>query len=199
MPAQADACWAMMPQEPCVYQKGDTIYDSRLAQKALAVIDEGQVRVFHGNVRMNTLGTGDVFGAAALFGEEEPYFSRVVAAQPCRIRLIPQETVAMWMARYPRVAENYVRYLSDKIRFLNRRLATLTAGQTDGKLWQYCVTHRDDAGRVSVPAGLSGLAESLGMGRSSLYRGLDELVLAGKITRHGKDIIVTDEKVGTQV
>ncbi len=185
--------WQQAIAAPRSYGKGETIYDSALAQPSLALVLEGCVRVFHGRVMMNVLCAGDVFGAAALFGGEEPYASRVVADTPCRVAFIPQETVSAWMAAQPRIAENYVRFLSDRIRFLNRRLATLTAGQTDGKLWRFLLAYKGEDGTVHLPGGMTELAERLNMGRSSLYRSLDALTEAGRIARDGKTIRIIQE------
>ncbi len=176
------------------YRKGEVIYDASTARRALAMVLEGTLRVLHGRVAMKELYPGDVFGAAALFGSSEPYPSTVVAETDCRLVFIPQETVSAWMAAVPRVGENYVRFLSDRVRFLNRRLSTLTAGQTDGKLWRYLLAHRNREGVVTLPTGMTGLAETLGMGRSSLYRSLDSLVAAGRIRREGKHIIVLKQE-----
>ncbi len=181
------------PQER-LYEKGETIYDSRLAQRALALVLEGEVRVLHGRVVMNDLHPGDVFGAAALFGEDEPYPSRVVAVSRCRVALFTQATVSALMAADPRIAENYIRFLSGRIRFLNRRLSALTAGQTDGRLWRFLRTHCDAQGRVCLPGGMKELAEALGMGRTSLYRALDGLVADGRIRRNGKEILVLNRE-----
>ena len=93
----------------------------------------------------------------------------------------------------PRIAENYVRFLSDRIRFLNRRLATLTAGQTDGKLWRFLLAYKGEDGTVHLPGGMTELAERLNMGRSSLYRSLDALTEAGRIERDGKTIRIIQE------
>lgn len=172
------------------YRKGEKIYTPNHSKKALAMVLEGHVRVWQGRVPMNDLLTGDVFGVAALFGTDEQYPSTVVAESDCRILYIPQETVVLWMKEVPTVAQNYVGFLSDRIRFLNRRLSTLTAGQADGKLWKYLLAHRDEGGVVTVSEGMSELAERLDMGRSSLYRSLDSLTEMGKIRRERKKIYI---------
>ena len=156
----------------------------------LALVLKGHVRVLQGRVVMNDLLAGDVFGVAALFGSDEEYPSTVEAVTDCAVLFIPQETVVRWMATVPRVAENYVGFLSDRIRFLNLRLSTLTAGQTDGKLWRYLLDHRDEDGVVTVKEGMSELAERLDMGRSSLYRSLDALTELGRIRREKKKIYI---------
>ena len=193
-PEEQARCWKQAAPPERTYEKGTIIYDSTLARRALALVLEGDVRVLHGRVVMNDLHPGDVFGAAALFGADEPYPSQVVALTRCRMAFFEQEAVAALMAAHPRIGENYVRFLSDRIRFLNRRLSALTAGQADGKLWRFLLTHRDADGAVRLAGGMTELAESLDMGRSSLYRSLQALTAAGKIRRQGKTIIVLQQE-----
>jgi len=191
---QVTLCHSLALTQEMTFAKGDVVYDPTTAHRALAYVLEGRLRVLHGKVVMNDLHPGDVFGAAALYGSTEPYPSTVVAETPCRILLIPQETVSRWMAAVPRVGENYVRFLSDRIRFLNRRLSTLTAGPTDDKLWRYLLAHRDEDGVVTLP-GMTELAERLDMGRSSLYRSLDALTDAGRIRRMDKHTVILTMEV----
>ncbi len=188
-------CWSIGTNDERTFKKGAVIYSDEHVERALALVLEGSVRVYHGRVVMNELRAGEVFGAAALFGGEDPYPSTVTAHTACRILFLPQQTVSQWMAAIPRVGENYIRFLSDRIRFLNRRLSTLTAGQTDGKLWRYLLAHCDENDTVHLYGGMTALAESLDMGRSSLYRSMDTLTEAGKIRRHGNQIdIIIKEK-----
>ncbi len=187
---ELELCQRLAQTEEQSYCKGDTIYTPHTAKRALAMILQGHVRVFQGRVPMNDLVEGDVFGAAALFCTNEEFPSTIVAESACRVMYIPQETVVLWMKEVPQVAENYVGFLSDRIRFLNRRLATLTAGQADGKLWRYLLANRDAEGVVYVTDGMTALADRLDMGRSSLYRSLDALVLAGRIRRERKKIYI---------
>ena len=183
-------CYQIATTEEKTFCKGETIYTPNSAKRALALVLGGHVRVWQGRVAMNDLFSGDVFGVAALFGSGEDYPSTVIAETDCRILFISQETVVAWMQAVPQVATNYVRFLSDRIRFLNRRLSTLTAGQADGKLWRYLLAHRNTDGAVVLTDGMTALAERLDMGRSSLYRSLDALTEAGKIRRERKKIII---------
>lgn len=180
---------AMLPERERLYRRGETVYDSALAERALVWVLEGRLRVLHGRVVMNDLRAGDVFGAAALFGGAESYSSVVEAVTDCRLRFIPQETVSTWMRMNPQVGEGYVRFLSGRIRFLNGQLATLTAADADERLWRYLRAHGEPGGEaVHLPGGMTALAEHLGIGRSSLYRSLDALAAAGRIRREGRAI-----------
>ncbi|MBR3779460.1 MAG: Crp/Fnr family transcriptional regulator [Clostridia bacterium] len=187
---EREVCRQLAVTEEQTYGKGEQIYTPMHSRRALAMVLEGHVRVWQGRVPMNDLLPGDVFGVAALFGTDEDYPSTVVAESDCRILYIPQETVVQWMKEVPTVAQNYVGFLSDRIRFLNRRLSTLTAGQTDGKLWRYLLAHRDANGMVTLTDGMGELAERLDMSRSSLYRSLDSLTQMGKIRRQRRTIII---------
>lgn len=187
---EREVCRQLAVTEEQTYGKGEQIYTPMHSRRALAMVLEGHVRVWQGRVPMNDLLPGDVFGVAALFGTDEAYPSTVVAESDCRILYIPQETVVRWMKEVPTVAQNYVGFLSDRIRFLNRRLSTLTAGQTDGKLWRYLLAHRDANGMVTLTDGMGELAERLDMSRSSLYRSLDSLTQMGKIRRQRRTIII---------
>lgn len=192
--AEKTRCWETADCEERTYQEDEVIFDSRRVRPALGLMISGKAQVFHGRVVMNTLAAGDVFGAAALFGPSEEYVSTVRADTDCRVLFLSQDTVSRWMAAVPLVAENYVRFLSDRIRFLNRRLATLTAGQTQGKLWRYLLSKRDAKGCVTVPGGMRELARRLDMSRSSLYRSLDMLTESGRISRQGKTIYIREEE-----
>lgn len=177
------------PREVCL-EPGAVLYDAHHAHQALAFVVEGSLRAMHGRVVMNDFYPGDVLGAAALFGASAAYPSTVVAVTAARVLLLSQKTVSHWMAAVPRVGENYVRFLSDRIRFLNQRLSVLTADHADGRLWKYLLAHRGTDGVVTLSGGMSVLAERLDMGRSSLYRSLDALTDAGYIRREGKKIYI---------
>ena len=116
---ELETCRRLAVTEEKTYSKGDKIYTPQQSQKALAIVLDGHVRVWQGRVPMNDLLSGDVFGVAALFGTDEDYPSTVVAQSDCRVLFIPQETVVTWMREVPTVAQNYVGFLSDRIRFLN--------------------------------------------------------------------------------
>ena len=49
---------------------------------------------------------------------------------------------------------------------------------------------RDGVMQLRLPCSLTDFAEMLGVGRASLYRTLDAMEAEGKITRHGRNIII---------
>lgn len=178
--------------EPVCYPKGALIYDAHAFRHSLGLILSGTVLVrSHEETRnpvvMNRLHSGEIFGAAALFEEvETDYVTQLVAQEPVTVRFITQEQMSSLFLRFPQTAQNYIRFLSGRIRFLNRKLSTLTGGSAVSRLYRYCLSHQDEDGTVPFPKSMTELSRVLNMGRSSLYRALDTLSAEGILVRNGK-------------
>ena len=195
MPAeQLDALLGGLPP-PERFRRGARLYSRRRFRRALGIVLSGTVRVFRDEgggrrVVMNQLGPAGVFGAAALFGDEAEYVTEIEAAEDCVVQFIGQEQMADLMRRDYRIAENYIRFLTGRIRFLNRRIAGFTGGQADERLSAYLLAHRGPDGLVKLPGSMVELAQTLNIARSSLYRSLDALEAAGKIRREGRKVFI---------
>lgn len=179
--------------EPQCFHKGETVYRPSAFCHALALVLEGELRAVSdvdGQRRaiLNTLSAGDICGAAAVFGEGESFVTEVYATQESAVVFIPQQQLSAWFARYPQLAENYICFLTDRIRFLNRRIMTYTGGQADERLWHFLCERADADGTVRFSGSLCDLAKALDVGRSSLYRSLDRLEAAGRLVRSGKQL-----------
>lgn len=79
---------------------------------------------------MNTLGAGDIFGVAALFHSHSDYVTTLTASSPCRVFFIPQEALEQRMRENYLVAENYIRFLSERVYFLNKKIESLVTVDT---------------------------------------------------------------------
>ena len=193
-PEESKAVLGDLPK-PESFSKGARIFSGVHFRRALAMILSGEVQVFRaGNGRrvvMNRLGAGQIFGAAALFGETDAYVTEIEALRATKLLFIPQARMSDYIARYPAVAENYIRFLSDRIRFLNHKIASFTNGPTGNRLYRYLLEHQRPDGLVSIPVSMVELAQSLNIGRSSLYRSLDALESEGWIRKEGKNIRIT--------
>ncbi len=172
------------------FEKGAVIYSSAQFRRAVGVVERGEVLVLRDAALLNRLGVGAVFGAAALYGEETQYVTKIRAATACEIRFFDEALLRRWMERDFRIAENYIGFLSDRIRFLNRRIAAFTAGDAEHRVLTYLQQHADKRGPVTLPHSMSELSKMLDMGRTSLYRALDSLAAEGRIRREGKSIYI---------
>ena len=188
--------WAGAPL-PVRFEKGESIYSCHAFRRALGVMLQGEAQVWRAGedgrrVVMNRLPAGSVFGAAALFGECEAYVTEISALRRCAVLFVSQQQASDWMRGHYAIAENYIRFLSGRIRFLNQKIAEFTDGQTEDRLVRYFLDHRSGDGRVILPGSLTELAQTLNIGRSSLYRSLDALAASGAVRREGRRIFVDD-------
>ncbi len=186
---------AAMLDAPTVYQKGELVYSACSFRRAVGLILCGSVTVMSAEgehpTLMNRLSCGAMFGAAALFGAQEMYVTQITADTTTQILFVSQEQMSSFLRQYPLIAENYICFLSGRIRFLNRKLSVLTAGSAAGRLYQYFLTHRNENGSVTLPCSMVELADVLNIGRSSLYRARDALIAAGFVRQVGKIYYIT--------
>ena len=179
-------------QEQC-YAKGETIFDPQHYQPALGVVLAGEVKAAKNKggqpLLLRSFGPGEVFGAAALFGSES-YVTWLEAVKPCRIAFLSQGLVEDLIARDVRIAWNYIHFLSDRVRFLNAKIDSFTAGNAECRLACYLLSLSEQGDSFALPCSLSELAQRLDIGRASLYRALDALESCGAIRRTGHHITV---------
>ena len=173
------------------YDTGQVVYQPRSFSRCLGVLLEGSVRVTRDTLVISTLSPGDLFGAAALFNDEPDYATTLTARSRCLVILIAQTLLSRWMDDWPQIRDNYIRYLSGRIRFLSDKIRALAADSTEARLVQHLLTNltpQDSC--LRCPA--TELARRLGIGRASLYRAFDSLEGRGLIRRQAQVIEVPD-------
>ncbi|MCQ2486107.1 MAG: Crp/Fnr family transcriptional regulator [Clostridia bacterium] len=160
------------------------------AEPTLTVLAEGTLSVCREKVLLNEIKAPGIVGAAALFGDEKNYQTTVVAKKAVQVLVLTQKQVEELIAEDKSFALSYVKFLSDRIRFLNSRIASFTAGSAEAKLAGYLIKNSTDGVcRISRTR----LASELDMGRASLYRAIDSLVEKKLIATDGKNISVLDK------
>lgn len=172
--------------------RGETAYEPHRFRRCLGVLLSGRLQVRREALLVSTLQAGDVFGAAALFNEQEEYPTTLTALEDCRLLLVPQEEIRALLYDCGGFAEDYVIYLSGRIRFLSARLDTVSADRGEGKLARYLLAAENGTGAVTLSA--TQLCQRIGVGRATLYRAFEDLESAGVIARSGKTIRITDVK-----
>lgn len=162
------------------------VYSPRHFRRSLGVVLSGQLQVTKGSLAVSVLEPGDLFGAAALYSDEPEFATTITARGPSRCLMLEQRLVDRLLAEHSQIRENYLRYLTGRIRFLSGRLQTLAQPGAEGKLARYLLS----GGGGSCPA--TELCRRLGVSRASLYRAFAALEDSGLIRRTGKTITVVD-------
>ena len=185
------AVWAQEQNwSSATFDKGAVIFDPERFEKCLGILLSGRIRVAKQDMVVNELHSGDLFGAAALFNDEEQYVSTLTARSRCEIFFLSQAEVQQLMDQNRRIQQNYIRYLSGRIRFLSGKIDALIESSGERKLTAYLLSQMNADGHVELRCSMTELASRLNMGRASLYRELQKLEARGALTRTGKAISI---------
>lgn len=182
----------LLAQPGCTLEQfpaGDSIYRPDRFRRCLGILLSGQVRVTNPGLTVSVLQPGALFGAAALYNDAPDYATTLTTLSPCTVVMLTQQLLDQLIAQHPTLRENYLRYLSGRIRFLSTRLQGLTSGGAEEKLCRYLLDNLDNGTLVCSAAELS---RRLGISRASLYRAFESLERSGLILRQGKTITVPD-------
>ena len=179
------------------YAPGEVILSPEEKEKKAVIFISGKAEVYSADegrsLLLRTVGEGCIVGVANLFSKDD-FVSRVIAAKKC-------ETLENYPEKYGKILENdktamynYLSFLSEKIRYLNRKIVTLTAGSAERRLAYFLDTSIPDSktDTAEITVQMNSLCEMLNLGRASLYRAADKLCEEGFIKREGKKIIVID-------
>lgn len=167
------------------FAQGDEIE----AEGCLGIVLSGRVDVrSHGEkgALLNRIEAGGIFGVSYLFGSVGAG-TRILCREAAGILLIESDSAEpLWEEK--RVRQNLLSFLTDRICFLNEKIASLTAGDAEGKVAHFLSAKADGEGVVTLDTSYSEWAGSLGLGRASLYRALESLEEKGLIRREKKRI-----------
>lgn len=183
-------CW--------LFEAGEKIYTRENYRRSMGIVLSGKLRAVKNTlsgsaVVMNAFFAGGVFGVAGLFHPVRRYVSEIESVSRSRVLFLPQSLLHRLFLREPAAAENYIAFLSDRICFLNSCIDSYTGGPAKNRLLAFLLslpTVSSDPPAVELPYSMTRLADSLGIGRASLYRAFDGLIRDGTVRRDGKKIIL---------
>ncbi len=129
---------------------------------------------------MNTIGPGDCFGIAYLYGETDMQ-TRVIARERCEAAFVKKADVQALLAGDQDFATRYYALCNKKLQFLLSRISLLTAQSCRTRLTAYLLLNRDSDGFVPLNGSKDELARRLSVSRAAVYRELNGLAERGEI------------------
>jgi len=180
---------------------GDKIFPALQTDGRLCVLWSGQARVFANSpdpthaALLRTMDAGAIFGVHCIFNSDIPPQSEIVAHKDCTVVTVPSSVWERILTTDPDIMTHYLRFLTQRIEFLNRKIQYLTAGGAERRLALFLTSQipvDDVAVRLDVSA--VSLADLLDMGRASLYRAMDRLTEDGFLTRQGHEYTLHDRE-----
>lgn len=153
-----------------------------LSGRAKAVADDGQTL-------LNIFDKGDVFKAAGLFGENETC-TCVVAETAVKAVFFDKQQMESIFQNDNVVLKNYLKFLSDRIAFLNQKISFFSLPSTETRLARFLYCANSDVVNVSGAK----LCLILSVSRASLYRAFHQLESVGSITQGKGRITIKDRE-----
>lgn len=174
--------------------KGAVVFDAYDYRNCLGLVLSGSITVTKptgSRYAMASLGHGNLFGSANLFDDDSDVVTVLTALSDCRIVFFPRELLETLMREVNDIALNYIRFLTSRVRLLNDKIKGLVSVSAEAALKQYLLQNAETRGEkhvVRLRGSVSSLAETLNIGRASLYRAFEALRRSGSIIKSGKEI-----------
>jgi len=181
------------------YKKGETLYESGDPCNNLSIVLKGKIELSNflisGDVSsLVTLSSGDVFGEAVLFAEDNAYPVTSTALSQVSVLLIPRDVILQLMNQYPKFNERYLSLLSQKIIFLNDKFKLLSLTTIRGKIAHVLLKLSKEQGslKVTLPFSKEKMATHISTRRPSLSRELSKMKSEGLIDYERSTIHILD-------
>ena len=164
----------------------------------MGIIDQGKAVVLsedaERSVILRNLSAGDVFGVSTIFSPQENFVSNIVAKTPCTVVFLSAEAVKTLLEKDNNFMFNYIQFLSQRIRILNKRISCFTAGSSEKRLYFFLESIADENGIIELDIPMSTLCEMLDIGRASLYRAFEKLESQALIEKEGRKIKIISQQ-----
>ena len=155
------------------FDTGEIVSASRASMLGIVLSGKFMIKSAEGGrVLMNSVGAGDVFGAATVFlGGNE--VSTITAVKKSEVLFVPAEVLEKIFDTDSGFAVGYTRFLSEKIRFLNKKIISLSSPRADVALAGFI--SEQSGGGDEIKLNCAACAKKLGIGRTTLYRAVGML------------------------
>lgn len=179
------------------FEPGEVMMDFSAPDSGIGILAGGRGVIYSSdegkNMLMRFVSAGDSVGVASMF-TTSPLRTRLIACGdiPSKIFLLPRAAF-LELLNYDSTGvlrNNLLTFLSDRISFLNGRIACVTGGSAERRLALFIKSSPDNGGTVYIGMSMKALASALDIGRASLYRAMDALTEAGIVSRDGNSITI---------
>lgn len=174
---------------------GEIICSGKKNLRAVYIVFSGIIRIESGiknhSVILRYVQAGESFGAASVFLDSKQQ-TKIVSETESTLIVLKEDLILELISEYHKISLNYLRFLLERVSFLNEKISYLASGSAEAKLALYLLTNSDEDGAVSCGK-MSDLAKSLGLGRASLYRAVDMFSKNNIIEYNGGKFKISDK------
>ena len=144
------------------------------------------------SIPLNQLSAGDAFGVISVFSDSGEFPTFIKAKKEATILFFDKSDVFYLVKNEPEIALNIIGFLGDRIAFLNNKISTFSADNTEQKVAKFLIYEVKKQGALSFDFNCKKTSEALNIGRASLYRAIDSLTQDGIVKLENKIINIPD-------
>ena len=178
------------------FNRGDLIYSKENSDPCVGFVLDGKCEVYRCSdnkiVSLNILNEHSSFGIAALFSDENEFPTNVRAVNKCCVIFIRKDDIYRLIKRNNSVSVNIMRFLADRICFLNDKIATFSSQNVEQKLANFILSEYQRQKNCIISFNCKKSAEAISSGRASLYRAIESLTSLRLIHFETKTITILD-------
>ncbi len=180
------------------YSRTEIIGHDESNDKRVGFILEGKCEVIRSksdgsHTVLNVLTPCDSFGILSVLADEE-YSTQVYVINNSSILYFSKQQINDIVNNYSQISMNIIKFLANRIGFLNRKIETFSGTRVENRLASYLLSRADSYRCDSFPFNIKKCSEAINAGRASVYRILDSFMQSGLITLVDKKIYINDRK-----
>ena len=178
------------------FESGEKIYSPNDFSKKIGFVYSGEClvekeRCDRNSVPLNILKKNDSFGILAVFSSD--YFpTSVKAKKTSTVLFLDKASLLSLINQYSEIALSVIEFMSNRIEFLNKKIATFSADTVEEKLAFYILQEAKNTNFNFITLNLSKTAKILNAGRASIYRAITALEELKLIKFENKKIYIED-------
>lgn len=169
------------------FSAGEVVYDPHHFQRALGIVLSGSLRVSTENeVVLNQLEVGSIFGVAGLFLDRDEFVTVIRAVKPSQVFFLTVEDLESLFKEEYTICQNYLRFLSQRIVFLNQRISSFVAANPAEALYSFLarVAPASESETFHLALSKQEICRQLNISRTTLYRAWEQLIQEGRLLEH---------------
>ncbi len=183
--------------EICEFEPNEFIYAPNDFKTKVGFVISGECSVEKQkadgtSIPLNKLTKGDSFGILAVFSKSERFPTAVRSCKHTKIMFLSKDTILSLIKDYPEISIAIISFMSERIEFLNKKVATFSADSVEEKFAFYVISESKRTNASFFPLNLSKTAKTLNAGRASVYRAIEALEKLGLIKFENKKIYISD-------
>ncbi|MCF8378026.1 MAG: Crp/Fnr family transcriptional regulator [Bacteroidales bacterium] len=156
----------------------------------------GDMMDFEGNIlRIEKIEAGNTIASAFIFGESAKLPVTITAVENTRLLFIQKDDLLALFTKNKIFLRNYLDIISDRARFLRKKIRLLGLNSIKGKIAFYLleIVKKSGSLKIILPHTQNELSEMFGVARPSVGRAFRELHKEGSIMAQGKNIVILDK------